>query len=37
MMKDELYIISGFHIINRIGYVITKNSFKSKNETYSID
>jgi hypothetical protein len=35
--EDELYIISGFHIINRIGYVITKNSFKSKNETYSID
>ncbi len=35
--EDELYIISGFHLINRIGYVITKNSFQSKNETYSID
>lgn len=35
--EDNLYIISGFHLVNRIGYVISQNSFKSKNETYSID
>lgn len=35
--EDNLYIISGFHLVNRLGYVITKNSFNSKNETYSID
>jgi hypothetical protein len=34
--EDELYIVSGLHIVNRLGYLITKEPCSSKNETYII-
>jgi hypothetical protein len=35
--EDELYIVSGLHIINRVGYLITKEPASSKNETYKFE
>lgn len=30
----ELYVIPGFHIVNRFGYLITEKKWKSKREIY---
>lgn len=33
---DDLYLISGFHIINSVGYIVTKMPYKTKNEIYKL-
>lgn len=32
-LKGKLYLTAGYHIVNRIGYLITKKPFKKEEET----
>lgn len=34
---DELYIIAGFHYVNRFGYLVTDEKWNDQNETYLVD
>jgi hypothetical protein len=31
---ESLWVIAGFHIVNRLGYLITQTPWSSKNEIY---
>lgn len=33
---DDLYIVTGYHIVNRLGYLITEEPFLDENEEYKI-
>ena len=33
---DDLYIVTGYHIVNRLGYLITEEPFISEDEEYKI-
>ena len=35
--EDELFIIAGLHIVNRIGYIITKEEWENSEEIYKFE
>ena len=35
--EDELYIIAGYHFVNRLGYLVTDEEWSDENETYLVD
>jgi len=34
---ESLWVIAGFHFVNRLGYLITKSPWKSDSEVYRFD
>jgi len=34
---ESLWVIAGFHLVNRLGYLITKSSWTSYSEIYRFD
>lgn len=35
--EDKLYVIAGFHIVNRLGYLVTNEEWSDEFETYLMD
>jgi len=35
--EDKLFFIAGFHIVNRLGYLITDEEWSDEYETYLVD
>ena len=35
--EDKLYIIAGYHFVNRLGYLVTDEEWSDENETYLVD